>query len=177
MSDPMQIRHLTLADLPLLREVDRSEHQHVQYSVAGGQLISRPFDFEVPVWDPVGKGDHSVARMIEFAQPIVDRGADFLGAFVGDELAGLALVEAEFEPGIAWLALLYVDRSQRRRGVASCLWGAAIECARAIGASTIYVSAAPSDSAVGFTSAPVAVSPRQQRSTTTFTTSSQTTFT
>ena len=81
----MQIRRLRLADLPLLREIDRSEHQHTQYSVAGGQLISRPFDFDVPGWDPVGTGDHSVAGMIEFAQPIVVRGADFLGAFVAGE--------------------------------------------------------------------------------------------
>jgi hypothetical protein len=45
---------------------------------------------------------------------------------------------------------LYVDRSHRRSGIASNLWRAAIDCAHAIGASAIYVSAVPSDSAVGF---------------------------
>ncbi|HYT38533.1 MAG TPA: hypothetical protein VEN99_03420, partial [Acidimicrobiia bacterium] len=57
------------------------------------RLVSRPFDFRVPAWDPVGNGAHSVAAMIEFAEPIVRRGADFLGVFVADEPAGLAIVE------------------------------------------------------------------------------------
>jgi hypothetical protein len=35
-------------------------------------------------------------------------------------------------------------------GVASLLWGAAVERARGDGASAIYVSATPSESAVGF---------------------------
>lgn len=150
MGDLIRIRHLTVADAPLLREIDRSEHQQLRYSVADGQLVSRPFDFDVPGWDPVGNGDHSVAGLIEFAEPIVARGGDLLGAFVTGELAGIAVVEAAFQPSIAWLALLHVDRAHRRHGVASYLWRAALDRARAIGAGAIYVSATPSDSAVGF---------------------------
>jgi GNAT superfamily N-acetyltransferase len=148
--DPLEIRDLTLADVPRLREIDRSEHQHVRYRVADGQLLSSPFDFQVPAWDPVGNGDHSVAGMVEFAHPIVARGADFLGAFEGNELAGIVIVDLAFWPDTAWLALLHVDRSHRRRGVASILWSVAADRARAIGKRAIYVSATPSDSAVGF---------------------------
>jgi GNAT superfamily N-acetyltransferase len=143
-------RPLSLSDLSLLGQIDRSEHQHVHYFVAEGRLVSRPFDFHVPAWDPVGNGAHSVAAMIEFAEPIVRRGADFLGVFVAGEPAGLAIVESVLEPGTAWLALLHVDRRYRRRGVASLLWRAAADRARGNGARAIYVSATPSDSAVGF---------------------------
>jgi GNAT superfamily N-acetyltransferase len=149
-TDLPQVRRLSLADLSLLRQIDRSEHNHLQYSVADGRLVSRPFDFRVPAWDPVGNGAHSVAAKIEFAEPIVRRGADFLGVFVAEEPAGLAIVESALAPGTAWLALLHVDRRHRRRGVASLLWGAAVDRARANAANAIYVSATPSDSAVGF---------------------------
>ena len=148
--DPFEIRDLTLADLSRLRQIDRSEHLHNRYRVEDGQLVSSTFDFQVPGWDPVGNGEHSVARMIAFAQPIVARGAHFLGAFEQDELGGIMIVDTTFGPDTVWLALLHVDRSHRRRGVASVLWNVAAERARAIGKGAIYVSATPSDSAVGF---------------------------
>ncbi|MCP3977622.1 MAG: GNAT family N-acetyltransferase [bacterium] len=150
MIEPMRIRQLSLADLPLLGHIDRAEHQQIQYLVENGQLISRPIDFDVPGWDPVGTGAHSVANMIEFAQPIVARGGVLLGAFVADAVAGVVIVEAAFEPDMAWLALLHVDRAHRRHGVASELWDAAVDRVRAIEASHLYVSATPSGSAVGF---------------------------
>ncbi len=71
---------------------------------------------------PVGNGDHSVAGVIEFAQPIEARGAHFLGAFEEDELASIVIVDPAFGPDTVWLALLHVDRSHRRSGVASVLW-------------------------------------------------------
>jgi predicted N-acetyltransferase YhbS len=46
--------------------------------------------------------------------------------------------------------VLHVGRRHRRRGVASLLWGAAVDRAQGNGASAMYVSATPSDSAVGF---------------------------
>lgn len=146
----LRIEQLGLEDLSLLGEIDRSEHQQFRYSVAGDQLISRRFDFEVPGWDPVGHGDHSVTGIVSFAQPIVARGADFLGAFLADEPAGLVILDTKFEAGLSWLALLYVDRVHRRGGVASMLWSATLRRSRAAGAAAVYVSAIPSDSAVGF---------------------------
>lgn len=144
------VRQLGPADLPFLGEIDRSEHLRLLYSVEDQQLVSRQADVEVPAWDPVGHGDHSVAGMIGFAQPVVARGGDFLGAFVADELAGIAIAESVFESGLAWLALLHVNRGHRRRGVASVLWEATADRARAAGSYAIYVSATPSDSAVAF---------------------------
>jgi len=81
---------------------------------------------------------------------VVERGAVLLGAFIDDELVGAAIVDPTFEPGLAWLAFLHVSRPQRRQRVASRLWESAVERARRAGAATLYVSATPTGSAVGF---------------------------
>lgn len=60
------------------------------------------------------------------------------------------MVDCSFEPSLAWLAFLHVSRPYRRRGVASALWGAAVEVAAAASAESMYVSAVPTGSAVGF---------------------------
>src|SRR5262245_361736 len=105
---------------------------------------------DVPPWDPSGSGPHSVAEMIEFCSSAVRNGGLLLGVFEGDALAGLAIVQAQFEPRLAWLALLHVSRPYRRRGGAQLLWNEAIDIAMTEGAETIYVSATPTASAVGF---------------------------
>jgi len=105
---------------------------------------------EVPPWDPVGTGPFSVAAHIAFCEPLVARGADLLGAFHGDEFMGLAVVDGRFEPDRAWLAFLHVSRPHRRRGAASALWSAAVDIALGAGARSMYVSATPTGSAVGF---------------------------
>ena len=51
---------------------------------------------------------------------------------------------------MAWLAFLYVSRPYRRSGVASALWAEAERVALGAGAESMYVSAVPSGSAVGF---------------------------
>jgi predicted N-acetyltransferase YhbS len=55
-----------------------------------------------------------------------------------------------FEPGLAWLAFLHVSREARRQGAASALWQAASDDAVQSGAESLYVSATPTGSAVGF---------------------------
>ena len=50
----------------------------------------------------------------------------------------------------AWLAFLHVSREYRRSGVAAALWFAGAEIAANAGATSIYVSATPSGSAIGF---------------------------
>jgi len=45
---------------------------------------------------------------------------------------------------------LYVSRPHRGRGVASALWDAATDAAMRAGATSLYVSAVPTGSAVGF---------------------------
>jgi ribosomal protein S18 acetylase RimI-like enzyme len=91
-----------------------------------------------------------VAHHIEFCRPLLARGATLFGVVDGERPAGLVVVESDFEPGLAWLAWLHVSRPYRRRGVARALWTAAADAALAGGGRSMYVSATPTGSAVGF---------------------------
>ena len=150
MSERIRIRRLGVEDLGLIGAIDRSERIDVEYTVVDGQIVGRPVSMDAPAWDPVGTGPYSVAHHIEFCRPIVERGGDFFGAFNEDRVAGVAVVEGSFEPGRAWFAFLHVSRSYRRQGVAAALWERAVAIACQAGASSMYVSATPSGSAVGF---------------------------
>lgn len=145
-----EIRRLRPEEIGLIGEIDRSEHMDTEYSVEAGILVGRPVDLDIPPWSREGSGDFTVAGMVEFCRPIVERGAAFLGAFDGEDVLGLAVVDGSFEPGLAWCAFLYVSRRHQRRGVATALWEEAERVALEAGAATMYVSAVPSGSAVGF---------------------------
>ncbi|MGH2820687.1 MAG: GNAT family N-acetyltransferase [Actinomycetota bacterium] len=73
-----------------------------------------------------------------------------MGAFDEDVIAGAALLGEELAPGIVQVALLYVSRPYRRRGVAGALMNEMERLARDRGARSLYVSAVPSESAVRF---------------------------
>lgn len=147
----VRIRHLDASDVSLIARIDRSEHVDVQYAVRDGQLVEAPVLMEdIPTWPDDG-GEHSITKMLEFCTPIVEGGATLLGAFTDDdELAGLAIVDPTFEPPLAWLALLHVSRPHRRTGAATALWAEAARLASGAGAASMYVSATPTGSAVGF---------------------------
>lgn len=136
--------------LAAIAEIDRSEHIDTLYEAHCGALTSRSVSIDVPRWDPVGDGPHSAGRLIDFVRPIVARGGTLLGAFDGDGVAGVAVVEERFDGDMAWLAFLHVDRGYRRRGIGTALWFEAVDRARAAEARSMYVSATPSGSAVGF---------------------------
>jgi GNAT superfamily N-acetyltransferase len=150
MGSAPEVRQLEAVDIGLLGEIDRSEQLDTHFRVVEGELIASPDDFFIPPWDPAGEGEYSVAAMIKFAEPIVRGGANLLGAYRDEELLGLGIVEPAYEREVAWLALLYVTRTARRSGAASALWAAAARLAREAAARTMYVSSAPTGSAVGF---------------------------
>ena len=147
----MQIRRLQAEDVSLVATIDRSEHVDVQYCVIDGELQQIPAAItEVAAWDPTGSGPHSVTAEIAFCESVVARGGILLGAFDGERTVGLAIVHPAFDPLLAWLAFLHVSRPYRRRGAAQALWNVAADIAVANGAELIYVSATPTESAVGF---------------------------
>jgi GNAT superfamily N-acetyltransferase len=146
----IEIRELGAECIELIGEIDRSEHIERRYTVKDGRLCSERVEFEVPPWDSEGHGDHSSARRITEFRPIVESGAALLGAFIDELIAGIAIVDPVFEERIAWFAFLHVSRAYRRSGVASALWAAGAQIAADAGATSIYVSATPSGSAVGF---------------------------
>jgi len=147
----MQVSRLRSEDVSLVATIDRSEHVDVQYSVIDGELQQIPAAItEVAAWDPTGSGPHSVTAEIAFCESVVGHGGILLGAFDGERTVGLAIVHPAFERLLAWLAFLHVSRPYRRRGAAQALWKVAADIAVANGAESIYVSATPTESAVGF---------------------------
>ena len=130
-------------------EVDRSEEVHVHYRQLGEQLVEETVAQSVP--DFFREGDHhSISELLETWQPVVDAGGVLLGAFDEDRLAGLALLGTELAPGVFQVALLFVSRPYRRRGVASALMDEMDDVAHGLGARALYVSAVPSGAAVRF---------------------------
>jgi GNAT superfamily N-acetyltransferase len=73
-----------------------------------------------------------------------------LGAFEGDGLAGIALLAGEVADGMHQVALLFVSRPYRGRGIASALMDEMERLARDRSARALYVSSVPTGSAVGF---------------------------
>jgi N-acetylglutamate synthase-like GNAT family acetyltransferase len=146
------VRRLDRSDVALVASIDRSERVDVQYRVEAGRLVETPVTVvDIPPWDPEGTGDHSVARHMELCASAIAEGAVLFGAFDdAGRVMGLATVHPTFEPGLAWLATLHVSRPHRRRGAATALWDAGVALAREAGATSVYVSATPTGSAVGF---------------------------
>ena len=145
-----EVRHLERHALALLRQIDRTEQLETEYRVEDRKLVAIESDVLVPAWDQTGSGAHSVEHLIAFCDPLLAGGAQLLGAFDGQDVVGMAVIDRALRPGIGWLALLHVSNGQRRAGVGQALWDA---CARLVsnsGAYAMYVSATPTGSAVSF---------------------------
>lgn len=150
MPTPIAIRRMAAAEIERIAEIDRSEHITVGYRVAGGALLAETVDWQVPPWFPTGAGSHSIARQIADWRPFVEQGGVLLGAFDGDRLAGIAILRYRLTALMAQLAVLHVSRAYRRQGIGERLVAEVERLARADGAQALYVSATPSESAVGF---------------------------
>ncbi len=87
---------------------------------------------------------------IEQWEGLMERGGAAIGAFAGSRLVGIAVIRYQLTRNMAQLAALFVDSAYRRRGVAKALVEEVSRLARAAGAQELYVSATPSESAVGF---------------------------
>lgn len=146
----MELSLLELDNLNLLAEIDRSEWIQTQYTMEGDDLVARDVSIDVPPWDRDGTGAHSVSAKRSSLQPIVERGAKIMGAFHGTGFAGVAVLDDDYRPHLAWLVFLHVSRPFRRMGAARALWDECVRRAIAAGNRQMYVSATPSGSAVGF---------------------------
>ncbi len=147
----MEVRRLQADEVSRVASIERAEHVDVEYRVIQGELRKFPATIrDVPSWEPTGAGPHSVASKVAFCESVLANGGTLLGAVETEHTAGLAIVHSRFEPPLAWLASLHVSRPHRRRGAAQALWDAAVDIAVADGAESMYVSANPTEAAVGF---------------------------
>jgi GNAT superfamily N-acetyltransferase len=103
---------------------------------------------EAPRWD-----EQYAAKLAAQLEPKLAAGGTFLGAFDGEQLAGVAVLGGEFigeHANQLEIAFLYVSRPFRRQGVAKRLMDELATRARARGAKELYISATETESAVGF---------------------------
>jgi GNAT superfamily N-acetyltransferase len=140
----MTIRQLKDADFGRLHEIDLSEHITLIYKLDNGQLLPEAHDWQRPRGD-ASYWQHQAEEWRRTLKPDV-----WLGAFVDDQLVGLASLRYRLAPDLAQLTTLHVSQPHRRQGVARQLLETVIELAQQSGANLLYVSATPSASAVGF---------------------------
>jgi ribosomal protein S18 acetylase RimI-like enzyme len=88
--------------------------------------------------------------MIEECQAPLDRGGSMFGAFDNEALVAFVIYNQNLSQGMAQLAMLYVSRSYRSRGIGALLTEKATQLAKADGANKIYVSATPTAATVHF---------------------------
>ena len=138
------------SDLDRVAEIDRSEHIVKAYVQSGQDLVTEEVDWQVPNWLEEGESDHSIYHINSFCSDHLSRGGIMLGAFAQERLAGVGLMQPKLLPSLAQLAFLQVSSSFRRLGIASRLTNDLAKEAEKRGANQIYVSATPTESAVGF---------------------------
>jgi len=100
-------------------------------------------------WRTEGEA-HSVPQMMQFLYEVLARNGTIWGAFDAERLVGIAAYRPHLTDTMDQLAFLHVSNGYRRQGIASRLFDQIEELSRQSGAQELYVSATPSESAVGF---------------------------
>jgi GNAT superfamily N-acetyltransferase len=135
-------------EIELIWTIDRSKVHHHIFKVVDGRLTLVPAYFEIPGWHPkVIEADTINLR------DCFDRDGIFRGAFDGDALIGVSVVDTkliESAPDHLQLLSLYVSRSLGGQGIGRKLFAEAAEAARALGAKALYISAVPTENTVNF---------------------------
>lgn len=144
------IKQMKSADIGRITEIDRSEHVTLSYIYRDGKLETQEVDWHVPRWSTDGSHESSVEARVKRWAPILEKGGVMLGALDGDLLVGFAILRYKLTERMAELAALYVSKDYRRQGIAEKLTTEISRLAREGGAKELYVSATPSESAVGF---------------------------
>ena len=146
------ISYRTLRDSELSRlgEIDRTKVIRVGYEVRDGELVEKDVVWDSRNFLPDGDGKHSFASQIAFCGSHMARDAIAIGAFDIDSLAAIGVLTPNIRLEMAQFAYLHVSAAYRRRGIASEITRQLLEHARVQGSKRVYVSATPSESAVGF---------------------------
>jgi ribosomal protein S18 acetylase RimI-like enzyme len=141
----IEVRRMSEDEVQRITEIDPTESGKIVYYYGEGKVVTEDEEWHRPRWSDDEEQTH-----IRSAENVLKRGGAIFGAFDGDVLAGFATVLYVLEDDVAQLADLQVSRDYRRRGVATMLVEEILKLAREKGATSIYVSATPSESAIGF---------------------------
>jgi len=144
----MKIRELTRDEIPNIWQIDRSEVIDNIYYLRGGELILEPELYEISGWYP-DEPDHYTPRFLG----CFDRGGHFWGAFKGEMMVGVAVLESKFigeKKDTLQMVFLHVSRDVRKQGLGKKLFLLAAEKAEELGAKKMYVSATPAENTINF---------------------------
>jgi predicted N-acetyltransferase YhbS len=144
----VRIRKLERHEIRGIWSIDRSEVVEKVYSRVGGELVLRPEHHTVRGW-PAGEPERYGPLLLD----CFDRGGTFHGAFEGDTLIGVCVLESRFigrRRDRLQLKFLHVSRRHRRSGVGCTLFDRAVKRVAELGAHGLYVSATPSENTIGF---------------------------
>ncbi len=144
----LAIRPLRREDIPLIWSIDRAEVIDGLYVLVDGALQLQPHHFEAHGWPP-GEAELYTPILLD----CFDHGGWFCGAFEGDALIGVAVLEGRFigrERDTLQMKFLHVSRGARGRGLGVALFERSRDEARARGARRMYVSATPSRHTIDF---------------------------
>lgn len=143
------ISKLSENEISRVGEIDRTERVRIGYRVEDDRLIRMAVCWDCSPWRSEGD-EHSVPCMIRGLKEVHSHKGTLLGAVDDDRLVGIAAFSPRLTETTAQLAFLHVSNGYRRQGIASRLFDQVEELARQCGAQELYVSATPSESAVGF---------------------------
>jgi len=145
------VKQLATNDIERIGEIDRTEQVTIGYNYLNGNLETEAVNWNIPRWYTHDETHaFSVASHIRQWKPMLEAGGVMIGALDNDALAGFAILRYRLTDKMAQLAALFVSKDYRRQGIAEQMVDEVVRLAKADGAHTLYVSATPSESAVGF---------------------------
>ena len=142
------MRKLERQELRDIWSIDRAEVIDSVYSREDGELVLKPEHHDVAGWPP-GEPERYGPILLD----CFDRGGTFYGAFDGETLIGVAVLESRFmgrKQDQLQLKFLHVSRRHRQAGLGRRLFEKAVAKARELGARRLYISSTPSENTVRF---------------------------
>ncbi len=146
----IQFRWMEPDEVTKIKDVDRSERIRSGYQYVDGELQQIAVNWDAPPWATQGDGEYTVRAQIRFCQGHLGRNGRLYGAFSGDKLVGVGIIQPDIAPGTAQLAYLHVSQPYRHYGIGKQIAETLMNVAQKMGADRMYVSATPSASTVGF---------------------------
>ncbi len=140
-----QIRRMTADQVDRIDEIDVSESGTVVYKWVDGRLTAVAEEWHRG--NSYGDGWQSRAASI---RAMLGEGGAAVGAFTGGRLVGFGALRYRLADEVAQLQALWVSAAYRRQGIATALTAELFRLASQNGATAVYVSGCPSESAVSF---------------------------
>jgi predicted N-acetyltransferase YhbS len=145
----VEFRILKKQDIETIwRDIDRRELVESIYRLKDGKLVLERIDFDVQGWPPGEKEKYG-----PILEDCFDRGGLFYGAFSGEKLVGVVVLESEFigaDSDQLQLKFLHISRDFRKKGLGRKLFELAVAGAKEKGARALYVSSCESKNSVDF---------------------------